>query len=94
LPAVGTTSAGKNITVANAGMGTVTFTGFSIVGLNPGDFKISANTCGASLVGGTSCVVTVQFKATVTGTRKGTLKVTDTGAGTASQTAALVGVGN
>jgi hypothetical protein len=91
---VGTTSAGKNITVANAGTGTVTFTGFSLVGLNPGDFTISANTCGASLAGGLTCIVTVQFKPTVTGTRKGTLKVTDTGAGTASQTATLVGVGN
>ncbi|HEX6503854.1 MAG TPA: choice-of-anchor D domain-containing protein [Terriglobales bacterium] len=90
---VGTTSAGKNITVTNLGTGTVTFTGFSIAGLNPGDFKISNNTCGSTLGGGLNCVVTVQFKPTATGTRKGTLKVTDTGAGTPSQSAALVGVG-
>ena len=83
----------KNITVTNVGTGTVTFTGFSIVGLNAGDFHITANTCGATLAGGNNCVVTVQFKPTATGTRKGTLKVTDTGAGTASQTSALVGVG-
>jgi hypothetical protein len=83
----------KNITVSNVGTGTVTFTAFSIVGLNPGDFHITGNTCGATLAGGNNCVVTVQFKPTATGTRKGTLKVTDTGAGTASQTSALVGVG-
>lgn len=83
----------KNVTVSNVGTGTVTFTGFSIVGLNPGDFHITGNTCGTTLGGGGNCVVTVQFKPTATGTRKGTLKVTDSGAGTASQTAALVGVG-
>jgi hypothetical protein len=89
---VGNTSS-KNITVTNVGTGTVTFTGFSLVGLNPGDFHITANTCGGTLAGGGNCVVTVQFKPTATGTRKGTLKVTDSGAGTASQTSALAGVG-
>jgi hypothetical protein len=83
----------KNITVSNVGTGTVTFTGWSIVGLNPGDFQITGNTCGSTLTGGSNCVVTVQFKPTATGTRKATLKVTDTGAGTPSQTSALSGVG-
>ncbi len=86
-------SLSKNITVNNVGTGTVTFTGWSIAGTNPGDFQITANTCGSTLAGGSNCVVTVQFKPTATGTRKGTLKVTDSGAGTASQTAVLSGVG-
>jgi hypothetical protein len=83
----------KNITVSNLGTGAVAFTAFSIVGLNPGDFHITGNSCGATLAAAQTCVVTVQFKPTAAGTRKGTLKVTDTGAGTASQTATLVGVG-
>jgi hypothetical protein len=90
--AVGTTSAAKSITVHNAGTSTVTFTGFSIGGTNPGDYLISANTCGASLAGGGSCTVSLQFKPTAAGTRKGTLRVADNGGGS-PQTAALTGVG-
>jgi hypothetical protein len=90
--AVGTTSAAKSITVHNAGTSTVTFTGFSIAGTNPGDYLISGNTCGASLAGGGSCTVSLQFKPTAAGTRKGTLRVADNGGGS-PQTAALTGVG-
>ncbi len=90
--AVGTTSAAKSITVKNVGTALVTFTGFSIGGTNPGDFQISGNTCGSSLAGGASCVVSIQFKPTATGTRKGTLRVADNGGGS-PQTAALTGTG-
>jgi hypothetical protein len=90
--AVGTTSAAKSITVHNAGTLTVTFTGFSIAGTNPGDFLISGNTCGSSIAGGASCTVSTKFKPTATGTRKGTLRVADNGGGS-PQTAALTGTG-
>jgi len=90
--AVGTTSAAKSITVHNAGTLTVTFTGFSIAGTNPGDFLISGNTCGSSIAGGASCTVSIKFKPTATGTRKGTLRVADNGGGS-PQTSALTGTG-
>jgi hypothetical protein len=89
---VGTTSAAKSITVKNVGTTTVTFTGFSIAGTNPGDYLISANTCGSSLAGGASCTVSIQFKPIATGTRKASLRVADNGGGS-PQTAALTGVG-
>jgi hypothetical protein len=89
---VGTTSAAKSITVKNVGTALVTFTGFSIAGTNPGDYQISGNTCGSSIAGGASCVVSIQFKPTATGTRKGTLRVADNGGGS-PQTAALTGTG-
>jgi hypothetical protein len=90
--AVATTSAAKSITVHNAGTSTVTFTGFSIAGTNPGDFLMSGNTCGSSIAGGANCTVSIKFKPTATGTRKGTLRVADNGGGS-PQTAALTGTG-
>jgi hypothetical protein len=90
--AVGTTSAAKSMTVHNAGTSTVAFTGFSIAGTNPGDFLISANTCGSSIAGGASCTVSIKFKPTGTGTRKGMLRVADNGGGS-PQTSALTGTG-
>ncbi|MBZ5615767.1 MAG: choice-of-anchor D domain-containing protein [Acidobacteriia bacterium] len=90
--AVSTTSAAKSVTVTNVGTTAVTFTGFSIGGTNPGDYLLSGKTCGTSLAGGGSCTVTLQFKPTATGTRKGMLRVADNGGGS-PQTASLTGVG-
>jgi len=90
--AVSTTSAAKSVTVTNVGTTAVTFTGFSIGGTNPGDFLLSGRTCGTSLAGGGSCTVSLQFKPTATGTRKGMLRVADNGGGS-PQTAPLTGVG-
>ena len=90
--AVGATSAAKSVTLTNVGTTTVTFTGFSIAGTNPGDYQISGNTCGTSLAAGGSCTVSLQFKPTATGTRKGVLRVADNGGGS-PQTAPLTGVG-
>jgi hypothetical protein len=89
---VGTTSAAKSINVANVGTATVTFTGFSIAGINPGDYLISGNTCGSSLAGGGNCTISVQFKPLARGTRKATLRIADNGGGS-PQTASLTGVG-
>jgi hypothetical protein len=90
--AVSTTSAAKSVTVTNVGTTAVTFTGFSIGGTNPGDYLLSGKTCGTSLAGGGSCTVSLQFKPTATGTRKGVLRVADNGGGS-PQTASLTGVG-
>jgi hypothetical protein len=90
--AVGTTSAAKSVTFTNVGTTPVTFTAISIAGTNPGDYQISANTCGTSLAGGASCTVGVRFKPTTTGTRKANLRAVDNGGGS-PHTASLTGVG-
>jgi hypothetical protein len=89
---VGTTSAAKSVTVTNTGTVALTFTGFTLTGLNPGDFLISSNTCGSTLGAGLKCVISVEIKPTVTGTRKATLNVIDNGGGS-PQTVTLAGVG-
>src|SRR5438034_574181 len=90
--AVGATSAAKSVTVTNVGTTTVTFTGFSIAGTNPGDYLVSGKTCGTSLAGGGSCTVSLRFKPTATGTRKANVRVADNGGGS-PQSASLTGVG-
>jgi hypothetical protein len=89
---VGTSSAAKSITITNIGAVAVTFAGFSLTGLNPGEFLISSNTCGITLGAGLKCVISLEMKPSVIGTRKATLNVNDNGGGS-PQTAALTGTG-
>lgn len=63
--AIGTTSAGKSVTVSNIGSSSVAIS--SIV--PTGDFILSANTCGSSLAAGASCVITSEFKPSIAGLR-------------------------
>src|SRR5215472_13365072 len=90
--AVGTTSAAKSVMVTNVGTTPVTFTSISIAGTNPGDYQISANSCGTSLAATGSCTVSVRFKPTAAAPRRATLRVADNGGGS-PQTASLSGVG-
>ena len=89
---LGNTGSAQTITVTNVTNAIVTFTGVAIVGLNPGDFLIASNTCGPTLAGGASCVLGIRFKPISTGTRKGTLQLSDDGGGS-PQTAPLTGIG-
>jgi Abnormal spindle-like microcephaly-assoc'd, ASPM-SPD-2-Hydin len=89
---VGTTGPQQTITVTNVSAATVTFTSIGIVGLNPGDFLITSNNCGATLAGGANCAIGISFKPLATGTRKASLKLADDGGGS-PQTAALSGTG-
>ncbi len=73
---VGTTSAAKTVTLKNTGTTTLTIT--SIV--TSGDYS-QTNTCGTSRTAGQSCTISVKFKPTATGTRTGTLTVTDNASG-------------
>jgi len=84
---VGTTSVARTITLSNTG-GTV-FSLTSIVA--SGDF-VQGNNCGSTLATGASCTINVTFTPTVSGTRSGTLTVTDNAAGS-PQTASLTGTG-
>jgi hypothetical protein len=54
------------------------------------DFKLAANTCGASLSASTGCTVSIAFTPTASGARSGTFTISDA-AGT--QTVSLSGVG-
>jgi len=87
--AVGTTSSTQTVTLTNSGTGTVTFNtnGITISG-DYGD----ASVCGATLVAGAQCTVVVTFAPTATGTRTGTLSISDNAAGS-PQTATLSGTG-
>ena len=83
---VGATSAAQNVTISNTGGATMSLGTISAAG----DFVVTANTCGATLVAGVGCTVAIAFAPTASGLRSGVLTVVD-GAGT--QTAALSGTG-
>jgi hypothetical protein len=86
--AVGATSAAKNVTVKNTGTASTSLS-FGITG----DFAIAPNgTCGSSLAAGANCTVSVTFTPTQTGTRTGSLTVTDQAANS-PQSVSLTGTG-
>ena len=70
---VGTTSAAKVFTLANKQ--SVPLTGIEVS--TTGDFSVSSTTCSTSLAATASCQISVVFKPTATGTRTGTLQVSD-----------------
>jgi hypothetical protein len=71
--AVWTTSSAQTITVENYGNLTLSLSSVTITG----PFVISANTCGTSLTAGATCVVSVEFKPTASGTAVGGVSFTD-----------------
>jgi hypothetical protein len=83
---INATSASQNITISNTGGSMIALQAPSITG----DFKLTANTCGASLGPSVGCTVSIAFIPTASGTRSGIFSITD-GAGT--QTASLTGIG-
>ncbi|WP_433967356.1 choice-of-anchor D domain-containing protein [Tunturiibacter gelidiferens] len=80
------TSPVQNITISNTSNAAVGLQGTIITG---GDYRITVNTCGPSLGPG-GCTVGIAFTPTASGTRSGTLTVTDD---VGTQTASLIGVG-
>jgi hypothetical protein len=73
---INTTSAGQNVTLSNTGTGTLNIT--SIV--PSGDYA-DTTTCGATLLAGSNCTISVTFTPTATGTRTGAITITDNAAG-------------
>jgi len=72
--AVGSTSAGKVITVKNTGgQSTSIATAFS------GDFGASSNTCTGTLGAGGTCTITATFTPSTTGSISGVITITDQG---------------
>jgi hypothetical protein len=84
---INATSPAQNITISNTGSTSMALQTPSVTG----DFKLTANTCGASLAPSVGCTVSVAFLPTASGTHIGTFSITDD-AGT--QTASLTGIGN
>jgi hypothetical protein len=84
---VGTTSAAQTSTLTNSGGTALTVTSIAA----SGDFA-QTNNCGSSVAAGGSCTISVTFKPTATGTRTGTVTVTDSAA-TSPQILSLTGTG-
>ncbi len=86
---VGATSKAKVFTLANKQ--SVALTGITIG--TTGDFSVSTTTCSSSLAAKSNCKISVVFKPTQTGTRTGSLQVSDSAAGS-PQTSSLTGTGD
>src|SRR5580700_3258817 len=86
----GTTSSSQPVTLSNKGQEALAVS--SIV--SSGDFA-QTNNCGSSVAIGSSCKIDVSFSPTQTGTRTGTLTITDNTGGVAGsvQTVSLTGTG-
>ncbi|HZR55527.1 MAG TPA: choice-of-anchor D domain-containing protein [Terriglobales bacterium] len=91
--AVGTTSTAKTVTVKNHLKTTLTISGISFTGTNPGDFAESATTCGGTLAAGAACTVSVTFTPTATGARSAVLNISDSATVGSPQTVPLSGSG-
>jgi len=64
----------QSVTLTNLGTAVADLSSISIVGAANGDF-IEQNTCGRSLSGGVSCVVSLTFTPSVTGAEHATLQI-------------------
>jgi len=69
---VGITSAAQQVTLANSGTAALTLSKISTTG----NFA-QTNNCGLSVAAGSSCLISVVFTPTATGSRTGTLTITD-----------------
>jgi len=91
--AIGTTSAPQSVTVANTGNAPLFINSAATRGANPLDFtQVNDGCSGLTLAAGTSCSVSITFSPTASGTRSGTLIVTDNAPGS-PQTVPITGTG-
>jgi hypothetical protein len=85
---VGTTSAAQNITLENYGNFPLSIKGVVV----SSDYLVASNSCGSSLGVGLKCTIGIEFKPIATGSRPGTLMITDN-AGDSPQVIELSGTG-
>ncbi|MGH9701846.1 MAG: choice-of-anchor D domain-containing protein, partial [Candidatus Acidiferrales bacterium] len=85
---VGTSGLPENVILTNTGSVAITITG---IAASPADFG-ELTTCGTALAASASCSIGVFFDPSASGTRTGTLTITDS-AGNSPQTVALSGTG-
>ncbi len=84
---VGASSSPQTVSLTNTGNGPLTISSIAI----SGNFS-QTNTCGASVAAGANCALSITFTPQATGTRTGTLTLTDNASGS-PQTVALSGSG-
>jgi hypothetical protein len=89
--AVGASSPPAGVTLFNTGNGTLSISGITIAGANPGDFS-QTNTCGVSVAVGANCTITAVFTPTIAGARAATISITDNANGS-PQSITLTGTG-
>ena len=92
LQLVGTYSAAQVVTISNAGMAPLVVSNISVMGLNPADF-IQTNTCIGVIPGAGSCIISVIFSPTGTGSRIGSLTFSTTDPANIQPNIALTGTG-
>lgn len=85
---VGTSSAAQAVTLTNTGNATLNVSNIQITG----DFA-QINSCPSTLASNSSCTLNVTFTPTVTGTRNGTLTISDNAPGS-PQSVTLTGMGS
>jgi uncharacterized repeat protein (TIGR01451 family) len=91
--AIGSTSAARTVTLSNSGSAAIAVASVDLVGVNPGDFAISADGCsGKSVAAGGQCTVQVAFAPTATGARSASLRIVDDGSD-GPRLVSLTGVG-
>jgi len=88
----GTSGTPKPVTLTITGATALTINSIAIAGKNPLDLT-QTNNCPASLTKKSSCTINVTFKPTATGSRTGTLVITDN-AQNSPQSISLPGTGN
>lgn len=72
---VGTTSSPRDLTLSNTGTGRLRVAAVNLQGGNRGDFRVTANRCGAPIDPGRSCSIRVRFGPTAPGSRAASLVV-------------------
>ena len=88
---INTSSGPQPITLTNSGTASLTVTGITISGANPGDYG-QTNTCGVNVAAGANCTINVTFTPTASGSRTASLSIADNAAGN-PQTVSLSGTG-
>ncbi|MHB8600371.1 MAG: N,N-dimethylformamidase beta subunit family domain-containing protein, partial [Ktedonobacteraceae bacterium] len=88
---VGTPSSPQTVTVTNSGSASLTISNIAISGSNASDFA-QTNTCTSAIAPGANCTISVTFTPGASGSRSGTLTLTDN-APDSPQTVALTGAG-
>jgi hypothetical protein len=89
---VGSTNDAQTETLTNTGASVLNIAGIALSGANSSDFNLSGNTCGATLAGGASCILSLSFKPSQLGPRSASVSITDDTGGS-PQTISLSGAG-
>jgi hypothetical protein len=90
---VGSTGSSHTITISNLSTAALSMNALQVIGANPGDFVIGADTCGSSLAGSSSCTVTLTYAPTSGGSRNASLSIVDSDPGS-PQSVTFTGLAN